>query len=385
MKIEVRLRRETDEPHSSILLSFLVQNQSAFANHYLKSIYCSAHCQLLSVIQTLIKSFSMVLRFLLWAFAWSATFSWVQASDPVHVGTFTCPLPSEPPLVIDTSHLSHTETSRIILQLAVGAPHTLCTLVEQAPPARPNTNHLLKPYGRSYNHHAWEAYANHWASFECSLSFCTVELPLPPTTEHVYLLSTSERTLSPTNFAARFLEKTTFGPTLAEIAAFDAPQAYVQEQLELSTVTSLRQFWRARIGHWHTTTGGHGQLAAHPCRATARYRSYAFIDLDERRIVTIAHYHAEVVLSVDGLARTVVPNVTLRDTGDELPDGRYEHVKNFGDSVKSMLTFSLFCLQLRNLRCGRRYRQSLALSTRRPKLRRCRLWEFSWGKSTRSL
>ena len=46
MKIEVRLRRETDEPHSSILLSFLVHNQSAFANHYIKSIDCSTHCQL---------------------------------------------------------------------------------------------------------------------------------------------------------------------------------------------------------------------------------------------------------------------------------------------------------------------------------------------------
>jgi hypothetical protein len=196
---------------------------------------------------------------------------------------------------------------------------SLCTLVELT------TDDEIKPVGRSYNGFDWEQYAGVFAtsSFSCDADdVCTVTLPSPPA-GHGYVLTSFEHSLSTEDEAARFLEKSTFGPTRSEIAGFSSPLAWVQNQMSLPA-TSHRQFFRERATSWHTETAFQGLLSTHPCSQDARYRKYAFLRTDAERWVTIETSGSDRILSINGQIRTVVDSVKTGDSSnamDEVSDG----------------------------------------------------------------
>ena len=197
---------------------------------------------------------------------------------------------------------------------------SLCTLVELT------TDDEIKPVGRSYNSFDWEQYAGVFAtsSFSCDADdACTVTLPSPPA-GHRYVLTSFEHSLSTEDEAARFLEKSTFGPTRSEIAGFSSPLAWVQNQMSLPA-TSHRQFFRERATSWHTEITFQGLLSTHPCSQDARYRKYAFARTDKERYVTIQSIGSKRVLSINGQIRTVVKFVkkgTWDSARGTVSDGR---------------------------------------------------------------
>jgi hypothetical protein len=177
-------------------------------------------------------------------------FSGVCASPETVVVPLTCPGIGEPPLVIGDWDLG------IFAKLAIfEGRDVLCTLVEAdvevgliledgtVSKRMPLTNNLdyaianLKPVGRSYNGNEWEVAPGDFSSlvFDCSLSEigegsgnCLVRLP-KPTKGRRYLLKSHDygHELTPDDLTARFLERATFGPTKADIKAFNSSEVWV--------------------------------------------------------------------------------------------------------------------------------------------------------------
>jgi hypothetical protein len=225
--------------------------------------------------------------------------------------------------------LDRSQGNTVFLQIS--ASNSLCTLVEMSP------NYEIKPVGRSYNGFEWEQYAGDFSSltFTCVSNECSVDLPEPEAGKEYYLTSFAH-SLNPNDVAARFLEKTTFGPTKADIALFQSfvsSADYLEEQFS-KDMTSHRAYWRSKVGDWRALTNTATTLYANPCDTGARYRKYAIIRDDYRRYMQIETVGAMVAVSVGGnyngdyFVRTVVANVTAggarsgwSDPGFIIPDG----------------------------------------------------------------
>lgn len=146
----------------------------------------------------------------------------------------------------------------------------LCTLTQVMTDGSSDTTTIF-PIARSYESHEWEAAAGPQATAifaatssspitcESSSGVCTVTLPPLLTTNDnaKYVLTTFVHAVSARNEAARFLEKTTFGPTTESITALldgsnntalsDAQKAgFCQNQMSDLTLTSHREYWRKR-------------------------------------------------------------------------------------------------------------------------------------------
>lgn len=238
-------------------------------------------------------------------------------ADPVRVisvpgNSISLPLPGAAPVRIDFSG-SNTVT------LQKSRDGILSTLVEIS------NKEEIKPIGRSYSGLDWELYSGDLStsSISCGATACRITL-LSPSKNHTYVLTSFDHSLTAENEAARFLEKTTFGPTRSEIAAFRSPLDWVQNQFDLPA-TSHRQFYRERATHWQAETTYHGLVSTHPCSKDARYRNFAFLFTDRERYVTIETRGAKRILSVNGQFRTIVDSVKEGDATQattEVPDGK---------------------------------------------------------------
>ena len=213
----------------------------------------------------------------------------------------------------------------------------LCTLV-----VAPINGKGFIPYARSYNGNQWEAYAGEYSSLKPSCRkandggrVCTIPLPTLETGYQVVLTS-YVYDLPPMDEAARFLEKTTFGATRAEISALvtdSSPVAWLQNQFEMKAIGSHRRFWREAVGEWHEFASSTVGLYGSPCQSGARYRRFAFVKRDRQRSLLVEGSGSGLVtLSVGKQygteafqVRTQVKNVTLGDKyspGSLLPDRR---------------------------------------------------------------
>jgi hypothetical protein len=199
----------------------------------------------------------------------------------------------------------------------------LCTLVEVS------STDDIKPIARSYDGNDWEPYAGDfaYATFACYSGACNVDSVTQKTGGYRYFLTSSTHVLSNDALKkARFLEKTTFGPTKADISAFNGDAAnWVKDQVNsaVTPLTSHRAFWRSRVTAWHTEPQRSGTLFTSPCDSGARYRGYAFINKDLNRYLHVSRTDSgKFALAVStkkdepGLLRTVVGNVTYR--GDRI-------------------------------------------------------------------
>ncbi|KAL3914037.1 MAG: hypothetical protein SGARI_000341 [Bacillariaceae sp.] len=104
------------------------------------------------------------------------------------------------------------------------------------------------------------------------------------------MLITYEHTHSYTQYdeIARFLEKTTFGPTRDEIfdGSFPGATEWMRQQFEDAPISSHRQYYRERVTDWHGATSEFGLLQFEPCEVGARYRKYSFLKNDRDRWIS---------------------------------------------------------------------------------------------------
>lgn len=189
----------------------------------------------------------------------------------------------------------------------------------------------MKPVGRSYLGNDWEISSSSdfsYLKFKCGIDNCHVELPEPPIGTAYYLTSIEYSVRNSADEAARFLERTTFGPTLTEISNLQGSNEvdYIWDQIRQKPATSHREYWRSKIAAISSTTSTAAKLFGNPCHADARYRSFAFVRDDYERYVqfvtksTAWGKQTEVRVGPnfagEYLLRTVVPNVTIADAND---------------------------------------------------------------------
>ena len=237
------------------------------------------------------------------------------ASSPT---TAPIPAPTEAP-VPSSDLLECPETSGVSMEVdlvaglnLVNAPiGSLCTLVQVS------ATDEVKPVARSYDGEDWEAAAGDFASTSvlCNGGECHIESILAAS-KNKYLLTSFTHELTDDQIKARFLERTTFGPTKADIKAFNGNAAkWVKNQIN-APMSSHRAYWRSKVTSWHPETQHIGILSTNPCNQGARYRRYAFLEKDEGRYVHVVKNEelGVVELSVgnrdeQGLLRTVVSSL----------------------------------------------------------------------------
>jgi hypothetical protein len=110
---------------------------------------------------------------------------------------------------------------------------------------------------RSYNALKWKKSAGDYASLSppnCfDGGFCNVSLPLLRNGSRYQITSFNTPSYTAKDEIARFLEQTTFGPTLADIATFDTANLqlsfanWIKTQQTTVPLTSHREFFRRRL------------------------------------------------------------------------------------------------------------------------------------------
>jgi hypothetical protein len=247
-------------------------------------------------------------------------------NQPTTIPVYECPLLGSEPLSIDTPN------GPVQVVLKNSSPDVLCILLAVSSQSTSNNIELI-PVGRSYGGHSWEPYHGPFSdgvSLGCSRDHsvqCLVDLPfLPP--GRSYILKSFWHSLEDHEAAARFLEKTTFGPTLAEISSFRTPQEWFADQLAIP-VTSHRQFFRDRLTNYHGESTYYAGLFTGSCKNGARYRKFVFMAKDVNRFLEISRSPldaAKRILAVDGHVRSIVTGNVRRGTPviatADLPDGR---------------------------------------------------------------
>eukprot|EP00586_Coscinodiscus_wailesii_P000799 CAMPEP_0172487324 /NCGR_PEP_ID=MMETSP1066-20121228/16359_1 /TAXON_ID=671091 /ORGANISM="Coscinodiscus wailesii, Strain CCMP2513" /LENGTH=2416 /DNA_ID=CAMNT_0013253867 /DNA_START=62 /DNA_END=7312 /DNA_ORIENTATION=+ len=146
-------------------------------------------------------------------------------------------------------------------------------------------NERYVPLGRSYEGNDWESSAGRYARliYKCESNQCEVNLPK----EHIYHLTCYQHSLSKEDTVARFLEKTSFGPTKRHIDTWDYSKddlnpsfaKFVQDELN-KTPTYHREYFRKRLNPRSIESYKYGMSGPQACKKNSRWRKYAFTALD---------------------------------------------------------------------------------------------------------
>ncbi|KAL3921613.1 MAG: hypothetical protein SGILL_002661 [Bacillariaceae sp.] len=214
----------------------------------------------------------------------SSTPSSLPSSQPSSYLKASCPPAGGDPILLDLSMGTVLDVDNW------SGTDSVCALVEMAVSNSNEPSDGLVPVGRSYGGQQWEASAGPFSAFDwnCGGASCTIDLP-DPEFGRSFVLITYTHTHSYTQYdeIARFLEKTTFGPTRDEIfdGSFPGKELWMEQQFGLPA-SSHRQYYRERVTNWHGATGEQGLLKNSPCDEGARFRKYVFLKTDRDRYVT---------------------------------------------------------------------------------------------------
>lgn len=227
-----------------------------------------------------------------------------------------------------------TGTTEIRLERSV----ELCTLtvVTETAAARPT----LQPVARTYSSKDWERSAGNFVDrvrISCDTAACTISLPrLASNTLSRYHVTTllypdhyNERTE-----AARFLEQTTFGPTLAEITGLlegggdlrANMAAWIHQQQTEVPVFSHRAYFRRHLSHSRQARPNPSGSVTHPCQAGTQYRKLVFTNYfpenDDLVEFDFVEDERVLILRVKGFIMTVL-GTGLRDWDDVVLDDMF--------------------------------------------------------------
>jgi hypothetical protein len=188
------------------------------------------------------------------------------------------------------------------------------------------------PVSRSYNGNDWERVAgpevNLQYTCEVDTSFSNDRLCqtfVPVGEGLVYHLTAYDHDIKDRSKVARFFERTTFGPTTAELDAMekninllDSMALWVENQVNDVSTSSHREFFRKRLNPRSTETYKYGISGPKACEQNSRWRRFAFTRKDlwmsnheeffnlEISTVTASDGAIAYVLSFAGSIRTVI-------------------------------------------------------------------------------
>jgi hypothetical protein len=226
----------------------------------------------------------------------------MPSSVPTKIVGMSCPLPDDGPMVLTF------EDGDVFDLVHYSQTNSVCALVEMALSESNTIIGDLKPVGRSYDGNPWDRYGGDYSSipWDCGDNSCRVRLPNPPQGRAFVLVSYGyTHNLTPDDLVARFLEKTTFGPTRREINVFTSPGDWINTQFSIQA-SSHRQVFRERVGQWHAETSEFGLIHTSPCEKGARYRMYSILMVDDNRYLSFQdspHDPNKLLLFVDGKVR----------------------------------------------------------------------------------
>lgn len=209
--------------------------------------------------------------------------------------------------------------SSIPILLPPSASDRLCILHRTASTSTDNgTTGAYQAIGRTYGGYDWESVAGPEirATYTCGVDptvsstqrYCQLVLDhsaplssfngnqgLLPSSRidaaYVYYLTSYESSLSDRDRIARFLERTTYGPTRSDLDNFQqrldntegkslplAQAQWVQEQMNAEDVgiSSHREYWRKRLNPRAIESYYMGEVGPEPCEVNSRWRKFAF-------------------------------------------------------------------------------------------------------------
>ena len=246
------------------------------------------------------------------------------SQNPSETPTLSCPDIGQATVLTETGG---------IIRIATNAALCVLTFVNNNGGRRLNggsASSQITPMARSYDSENWESSPGEYSglTFTCNSGACEVVLPDLSDAAQAYALETlSSPDYSDKELIARFLEQTTFGVTLEDIASVETlgnMDAWFASQIVLNP-TYHREFYRKYMNVRFERPAGQG-VVTHPCQKGTKYRLYAFTGKDFQKDVEISTVGGKRVLKIDGFVRAVVDSVTL-DDGTTYPDGSYSICK----------------------------------------------------------
>ncbi len=185
------------------------------------------------------------------------------------------------------------------------------------------TDYNIVPVARSYAGYEWERVAGPYAQSLHTNCFnggiCDLDIPLLPNlvADGKFYLMSFTHSLPERAIVSRFLQQTTFGPTLGMINSWeyatntlDAMASWVDTQIQISP-TYHREYFRARADG-PRNAGEKLSLKSygvrHPCSKDSTWTRVAFREEEYGSIYITATERSDgtMLLSVDGVPRTVV-------------------------------------------------------------------------------
>jgi len=245
---------------------------------------------------------------------------------------YICPSHDSVPLQLDLGSeiFSSGSTSTISLSLAsTGYDGDVCILSLLSPDAQ-------KPVARTYDGRDWEVsagpFAGHLDEPSCSdEGICTFNLPVDASAlgdddDKIYMLTSYSHNTSRKAEIARFLEQTTFGPTLAGINSLSETStdsgsadyaSWIEDQMDPTSsgagISSHREFFRTHTNprfEYPFPGGGAGPNSA--CEIQSRWRKFALTERDGivnmrtnmSKWLSIKRKGDRYIWYVEGMART---------------------------------------------------------------------------------
>jgi hypothetical protein len=196
-----------------------------------------------------------------------------------------------------------------------------------------NDDFDIVPVARSYENRDWERVAGPYAQDLKVTDCCSLAIPRINSNLNDngrFLLLSFSHQLDNKQEVSRFLQQTTFGPTMDMINKwnFDNNLQYemadwIKDQMNenVTPSTSHRAYFRERLDHSSfresiiSKERNDKTRPRHPCKKYARWREFAFTNDDNEFQLTVANWNGQILLSIDGIPRTVVSSFQDRDGG----------------------------------------------------------------------
>lgn len=165
----------------------------------------------------------------------------------------------------------------VVLHVPNGAVKVLSTLSRSSS----GSSSLYIPVARSYDGYNWERSAGPDApKIDPDMTYCCLGkclMYVPYDADYTYYLKTSSNSLLDRDLVSRFLERSTFGPTLDEIDGWDYEAGteltfarWVRGQMDSDGTSSHREFYRRHTNSRSTEAYMYGLPGPMPCEKNAR-------------------------------------------------------------------------------------------------------------------
>jgi hypothetical protein len=214
-----------------------------------------------------------------------------------------------------------------------------------------NNDFDIVPVARSYNGGDWERVAGPFAQELSITNCCTIDVPT-----NVYssddndngrflLMSFNHELSSDKEVVSRFLQQTTFGPTMDLINSWNYSNSmdnemfnWVKNQMDpsITAPTYHRSYFRQRTDfslfresillRLPNQILFYNARPRHPCSRYSRWRRFSFTldDFIGDSVLTVSNWFiGRKLLSVNGVARTVVSSPFQDEDGNSIPNGSY--------------------------------------------------------------